>query len=85
MTKHLRHLLAGAAVATLAVGAGAPARADQIIYWTNFTSRQLVKADITTQTNTVIDTVPGAASGNPDSLIFDPNGNIVYSMYNVYV
>jgi hypothetical protein len=41
-----------------------------------------VKADITTQTNTVIDTVPGAASGNPDSLIFDPAVNIVYSMYN---
>jgi hypothetical protein len=82
MTKHIRQLLTGVAVAAIAVGASKSASADQIIYWTNFSGRQLVKADVTTQTNTVIDTVPGAASGNPDSLIFDPAGNIVYSMYN---
>jgi len=74
--------LTGVAVAAVAVSVCEPAMADQIVYWTNFTGRQLVKADITTQTNTVIDTVPAAASGNPDSLIFDTVGNIVYSMYN---
>ncbi len=82
MTRHIRELLTGVAVAAVAVSVCEPAMADQIVYWTNFTGRQLVKADITTQTNTVIDIVPAAASGNPDSLIFDTVGNIVYSMYN---
>ena len=82
MKRLIRELMTGVAVAAIAVGVCEPAMADQIIYWTNFSGRQLVKADITTQTNTVIDTVPAAASGNPDSLIFDTAGNIVYSMYN---
>ena len=81
-TMNTRVLLGTAAAAAMVLGSGGMARADQIIYWTNFSGRQLERADITTQTNTVIDTVPAAASGNPDSLIFDTAGNIVYSMYN---
>src|SRR5262249_44828644 len=79
---NMRVLFGTEAAAALVVGSGQMARADQIIFWTNFTGRTLVQADITTQTNTVINTVPAAASGNPASLIFDTAGNIVYSMYN---
>ena len=48
MTRHIRELLTGVAVAAVAVGVCESAMADQIIYWTNFSGRQLVKADITT-------------------------------------
>jgi hypothetical protein len=75
-------LLTVAAAAALIVGAQGPAKADQIVYWTDFGGRQLDKTDVTTNTTTVIDTVPAAASGNPDSLIFGPTGNIIYTMYN---
>jgi len=76
--RHLLALLASAAPLALA----APAQADKVIYWTNFTARQLVQTNITTATNTVLETVPGT-TGNPDSLLFTADGRIVYSMMNL--
>ena len=79
----MRVLFGTAVVVALAVGAGAPAKADQIIYWTQFSGQKLMQADITTHTNTVLESTP-AAAGYPDSLIFDTHGNIVHSEYGVY-
>lgn len=71
------------AALVLAVGMAGPAKADQIIYWTAFGGQELMEADVTTGTNTVLEHTPGTA-GYPDSLIFDSHGNILYSEYGVY-
>ena len=54
----MRVLFGTAAVVALALGAGAPAKADQIIYWTQFSGQKLMQADITTHTNTVLESTP---------------------------
>ena len=90
MENRVRKLLTALAVTAATIGLGAPAQATLLtfpttIFWTDFGGRHLERANITAPgvgTNTIVDTVPGAASGNPDSLIFDTAGNIVYSMYN---
>jgi PEP-CTERM motif len=81
MTK--RVLLGTVAVVALAIGASTSAKADLLVYWTQFSGQTLLQADITTHTNTVLEHTP-AAAGYPDSLIFDTQGNIVYSEYGVY-
>lgn len=80
MTTKLRLLLAGAAVTAMAVGAGASVKADEFVYWTNLGGNTINQFDVTTTTNKVIDNTP-AGIGNPDSLIFDPAGNIIYSEF----
>ena len=69
----------GAAAVALTVGMAGTASADQLVYWTNFGGTQLVQGDVTTQTNTVIDTPapPAGTIGQPDSLVFDNSGNII--------
>jgi hypothetical protein len=59
------------------------ARADQLVYWTNFGGKSLVKGDVTTSTNTTIDSPapPAGITGQPDSLLFDTKGNIVYTVF----
>src|ERR1700686_1157151 len=57
-----------------------PARADEVVYWTKLAGQQLEVADITTGINTVLENTPGGA-GQPDSLIFDTQGSILYSEY----
>ena len=73
----------GAAAVALAFGMADTASADQLIYWTNFGETQLVQGDVTTHTNTVIDTPapPAGTIGQPDSLVFDNSGNIIYSVF----
>jgi sugar lactone lactonase YvrE len=73
----------GAAAVALTVGMAGTASADQLVYWTNFGGTQLVQGDVTTQTNTVIDTPapPAGTIGQPDSLVFDNSGNIIYSVF----
>jgi hypothetical protein len=82
MEKHMRgsarQFLAGASSIVVAAVAW-PANADQIIFWTNFSSNQLMKTDVTTSTTTVLEATPG--SGGPDSLIFDASGNIIYTKF----
>jgi streptogramin lyase len=52
------------------------------IYYTNFSGRQIRSLDTVTKATTLVDSVPVAAGGNPDSLIFDSTGRIVYTIYN---
>jgi hypothetical protein len=83
MTFRAKCLLTVALSAGVLVAGEPTAKADQIIYWTNFGGRQIEKTDVTlSNTTTVVDNVPAGASGNPDSLIFGPTGNILYTMYN---
>lgn len=79
MNRLLKSPLVGiAAVAALTIGTARLARADQIVYWTNYGSQELMKTDVTTSTTTVLESTP-ASAGYPDSLIFDTAGNIIYS------
>jgi len=78
MRKNL--LLAGLLLTTPM--AASMARADQVVYWTNFFPNQIMQTNVTASTTTVVDNTGG--TGNPDSLIFDPAGNIVYTKYGVY-
>jgi DNA-binding beta-propeller fold protein YncE len=79
MNRLLKGPLVGiAAVAALTIGTARVARADQIVYWTNYGSQELMKTDVTTSTTTVLESTP-ASAGYPDSLIFDTAGNIIYS------
>jgi hypothetical protein len=80
---NMRVLMGTAAVIALAVGTSGAANADQLIFWTNFGGNALVQGDVTTHTNTNIDSPapPAGNVGSPDSLIFDNSGNIVYTVF----
>jgi hypothetical protein len=69
--------------AVIALLVGTAAKGDEFVYWTNFNGQQLMKTDVTTSTTTVLESTPSTA-GNPDSLIFDANGNLIYTEYTVY-
>lgn len=78
---NLRLLITGGLFAGWAVGAAAvSANADEFVYWTNFGGNSLNQYDVTTATNTVIDNTPSGI-GNPDSLLFDASGNLIYSEF----
>lgn len=51
------------------------------LYYTNFNGRQIYSLDTVSRATTLIDSVPGT-NGNPDSLIFDSTGRIIYTIYN---
>jgi streptogramin lyase len=51
------------------------------LYYTNFNTRQIYSLDTVSRATTLIDSVPGT-NGNPDSLIFDSTGRIIYTIYN---
>jgi DNA-binding beta-propeller fold protein YncE len=73
-------LWSGTALIALVIGVPGSARADQIIYWTDRYDDQIEKTDVTTSTTTVLEHTKGP--GDPDSLIFDTQGNIVYGLVN---
>jgi hypothetical protein len=82
MTKLLfATLLTISAVVAILVSAPGPTRADEVIYWSNREGDQLEQTDVTTGTTTVIEN-PTKGTGDPDSLIFDTKGNIIYSLTN---
>jgi len=62
----------------LAIGAAGAARADEIVNWSN---RFYDKIESTSAINgtTIIGNTPFGA-GDPDSLVFDSSGNIIYGM-----
>jgi len=66
-------------VATLAFSGSASA---DILYYTNFTARQIYSLDTVTRATTLLDTLPANVIGNPDSLVFDPQGRVLYTVYN---
>ena len=66
-------------LAALSLGMVSTANAT-IVYWTDFGGKTIKKTDTSTNTTTTVVNTPG--SGNPDTLIFDTSGNIVYTMYN---
>jgi len=67
-------LLLGLVIVSSPVAAGT-------LYYTNFGGRQIYSLDTVTKATTLIDSVPGT-NGNPDSLIFDSSGRIIYTIYN---
>jgi sugar lactone lactonase YvrE len=81
MKNLFRWALMATFLTTLTVGMARVARADQLIYWTNWSGQQLMQTDVTLGTTTAIDNTPVGA-GTPDSLIFDSHGDIIYSEYN---
>jgi sugar lactone lactonase YvrE len=76
MRARVRILRQGFLVGVLAFGfAPKLAGQDTVVYATDFTNRRIWSVDITTGVNTLVTTTPVG----PDSLIFAPNGNILYS------
>ena len=52
------------------------------LFYTNFASRTINSLDTVTKATALVDSVPVGAGGNPDSLIFDSAGRIIYTIYN---
>jgi DNA-binding beta-propeller fold protein YncE len=65
-------------VVVFGLGFRTPAFADVLVYATDFGGKTLDSVNLTTNTVTPLVTTPG----NPDSLIFDSSGRIIYSEYN---
>jgi DNA-binding beta-propeller fold protein YncE len=74
----MKHLLIGFAVLVQLLSVTAEATAGQILYATSLTGQQIVKVD--TATNQVIPVFNTV--GEPDSLVFDTHGNIIYTSLN---
>ena len=77
MKTRLRILRQGFFVAVLAFAFAPQAvGADTVLYVTDYPGQTIYSVDITTGVKTLVTTTPGP----PDSLIFAPNGNILYSL-----
>ena len=73
----MRILRRGFLVGVLALAfAPQSVRADTILYATDFANSRIWSVDVTNGTNTLVTQTPGRA----DSLIFGPNGNLIYSL-----
>jgi sugar lactone lactonase YvrE len=82
MTKLLfATLLAVSALVAILVGAPGLAGADETIYWTNRYDDKIAMTNLTSGTSTFIEN-PTMGTGDPDSLIFDTKGNIIYGLTN---
>ncbi len=76
MSSRLRILGQGLFVAVLAFAFAPQAAAqDTVLYATDFTNSRIWAVDITSRKNTIVT----ATTGQPDSLIFAPNGDIIYT------
>lgn len=54
--------------------------ADTVVYATDYSDGRIYKVNVTTGVNTLITQIPGNPPGQPDSLIFDSTGNVLYTL-----
>jgi streptogramin lyase len=74
-----RSIISHFAVCLLVLGVVFASAANAVtIYATSYEGQAIYKCDTVTNTNTLVYST--ASAGNPDSLIFDPAGHIIYSV-----